>query len=185
MTIDRLKIYPKAVVCCDDEAELIGEITISSGCVIHPNAIIHAKSGPIIIGENCLIEEYATIIHDTGTVDLDKPKTLVIGPSNVFEVGCTVEASAIGERNVFECKSYVSNLVTVSNNCIIGAGCKLIDEHILPENTVIYGKQSEQRETIEKQKALPMQLDHLRKVLPNYHHIKKPTFDPRKSRDLA
>lgn len=111
--------------------------------------------------------------------------TLVIGPNNVFEVGCTVEASAIGERNVFECKSYVSNLVTVSNNCVIGAGCKLIDEHHLPENTVIYGKRSEQRETIEKQKALSLQLDHLRKVLPNYHHIKKATFDPRKPREIA
>lgn len=166
---------------CDDESVLIGEITISGGCVIHPNATIHAKSGPIIIGENCLIEEYATIIHD-----VEEPNTtLVIGPNNVFEVGCTVEASAIGERNVFECKSYVSNLVTVSNNCVIGAGCKLIDEHKLSENTVIYGKHSEQRETIEKQKALSMQLDHLRKVLPNYHHIKKQTFDPKKPRDIA
>lgn len=182
---NRLKIYPKTVIC-DDESVLIGEVTISSGCVIHPHATVHAKSGPIIIGENCLIEEYATIIHDTGSVDLDNPgPTLVIGPNNVFEVGCTVEASAIGERNVFECKSYVSNLVTVSNNCVIGAGCKLIDEHRLPENTVIYGKRSEQRETIEKQKALSMQLDHLRKVLPNYHHIKKPTFDPKKPREIA
>lgn len=71
----------------------------------------------------------------------------------MLKVGCTVEAASVGERNVFECKSYVSNRVHVSNGCVIGAGCHLTDERTLPDNTVIFGNQCDQREAIDKQKV--------------------------------
>lgn len=150
-----------------------------------------AISGPIIIGENCLLEEYTTIIYDLGESDdstsnndtnASERKTLVIGANNVFEVGCRVEAASIGERNVFECKSFVSNRVHVSNGCLIGAGCRLGDRRMLPENTVIFGIRNEQRIAIEKPKSQTPQLESLRKILPNYHHLIKPTFDPKKAR---
>lgn len=179
---------PKAIVCDSVDSTFRGDITISSGCVIHPSVTILAVSGPIIIGENCLVEEYTTIIHNVGaTPSLEAaaaspPPTLTIGANNVFEVGCTVEALHIGERNVFESRSYVSNKVTVSNGCIIGAGCELLDEQRLPENMVVYGIDAEQREAIDKQKAQTSQLEHLRRVLPNYHHLVKATFDPKKQR---
>lgn len=148
---------PKATVCDSEDSTFRGEITISSGCIVHPSVTILAVSGPIIIGENCLLEEYTTIIHDIGTGPMvaiigEKPPVLVIGPNNVFEVGCTVQARSIGERNVFECKSFVSNKVTVSNGCIIGAGCHLLDEYTIGENTVVYAD-GQQREAIEKQKV--------------------------------
>lgn len=143
---------PKAIICDSEDSKFKGEITISSGCVIHPSVTIIAKSGPIIIGENCIIEEYATIIYDIGDTNTNSSaSTLVIGPNNVFEVGCQVEAAQIGERNVFECKCYVSSKVKISNGCIIGASCKLFDEQYLSENTIIYGKECLQREAIEKQ----------------------------------
>lgn len=150
---------PKATVCDSEDSTFRGDITVCSGCVIHPSVTILAVSGPIIIGENCLLEEYTTIIHDIGTSPMvaaitgEKPPVLVIGPNNVFEVGCTVQARSIGERNIFECKSFVSNKVSVSNGCIIGAGCQLVDEYTIGENTVVYGVDAQQRETIEKQKV--------------------------------
>lgn len=144
---------PKAMVCDCEESTFSGDITVSTGTIIHPRVNIIAKSGPIIIGESCLIEEYVTIIHDTGIESdaaLEKPPVLVIGANNVFEVGCTVEALKIGERNTFECKSFVSSSTKVGNNCVIGAGCQLLGEHDLPENTIVYGTHCEQREGIEK-----------------------------------
>ena len=42
----------KAIVC--EDSLLKGDITVSSGCVIHPSASIIAESGPIILGENCI-----------------------------------------------------------------------------------------------------------------------------------
>lgn len=143
---------PKAIVCECEESVFSGDITVSSGTIIHPRVTIIAKSGPIIIGENCLIEEFSTIIHDTGvdSSSLEKSPVLVIGANNVFEVGCTVEATKIGEKNIFECKCYVSSAVKISNNCVIGAGCQLIGEQDLPENTIIYGRTCLEREAMEK-----------------------------------
>lgn len=110
------------------------------------------------------------------------PPVLHIGVSNVFEVGCTVQASSVGDRNVFECRSSVAAGVRVTNGCLIGAGCQLTDERVLPENTVIFGTRNEQRVAIEKPKSQSQQLESLRKILPNYHHTIKATFDPKKAR---
>lgn len=54
-----MKIGPKAVVC--QEALLVGEITIEDGTVVHPKASIIAEGGPIIIGQNNIIEELVII----------------------------------------------------------------------------------------------------------------------------
>lgn len=173
-----MKIYPKAIVC--EDTVLKGDITIGNGCVVHPKATILAEAGPIVIGDNCIIEEYATIAH---RVDQNEPGTvLTIGPNNVFEVGSTVEALKIGERNIFECKSYVSSKMQVPNGCVIGSGCRLADAITLTDNTVVYGKDCVQRDALEKQGSQTLQLDFLRKVLPNYHHLKKPTVDPKSMR---
>lgn len=56
-----IKICPGALVC--EESKLRGDITIGAGTIIHPSAVIIAEAGPIIIGEHCLIEEQAKIIH--------------------------------------------------------------------------------------------------------------------------
>ncbi|XP_059610834.1 dynactin subunit 6 [Phlebotomus argentipes] len=178
-----VKIMPRAIVC--EDTNLRGDITISGGCVIHPSATIVAESGPIIIGENCIVEEYVSIVHRVPpgqAVQSDRPPVLVIGANNVFEVGCRIEALKIGERNIFECHSSVSADVKISNGCVIGAGCHLTGAQDLPENTVITGKDCILREALEKQSTQTLQLDFLRKVLPNYHHIRKVTFDPKKIR---
>lgn len=144
---------PKAVVC--EDCTFRGDITIMSGCVIHSSATIIAEAGPIVLGENCIVEEYATIRNLKNPRPNDDETNsdtcvLSIGAINVFEVGCTVEACRIGEKNLFECKSYVGPNVAVSSGCIIGAGVRLHYNQELPENTVIYRSASQQREAIDK-----------------------------------
>ncbi|XP_075150212.1 dynactin subunit 6 [Haematobia irritans] len=186
-----IKIMNRSIVC--EESILRGDITISQGCVIHPSASILAEAGPIILGENCIVEEYATIAYrlteeqkllkETGK--FETAPTLVIGASNVFEVGCLVEAHKIGDKNVFECKSYVGPDVIVTNGCIVGAAVSLKCKQQLPESTVIYGRDSSQREAIDKYAHQTLQIDFLRKVLPNYHHLRKPNQDSKKARSVV
>ncbi|XP_065356542.1 dynactin subunit 6 [Calliphora vicina] len=185
-----VKIMTKSIVC--EDSTLRGDITISPGCVIHPSASIIAEAGPIILGENCIVEEYATIAYrlpltdnKDSAVSGEAVPALTIGPNNVFEVGCTVEANRIGDKNVFECKSYVGPEVSVSSGCIVGAGVRLQCKQQLPENTVIYGRECMQREAIDKHASQTLQIDFLRKVLPNYHHLRKPNHDPKKSRNAV
>lgn len=89
-------------------------------------------------------------MNDADPNDPEKPATLTIGSNNVFEVGCSVEANKIGDKNLFECKSTVAQGVEVTNNCIIGAGCQVRSKRVLSENTIIHGPAGSERELLEK-----------------------------------
>lgn len=169
------KVMPGAIVC--EESKLKGDITIGSHCIIHPCAVIVAEAGPIVLGEFCLVEEQAKIIHRLpfDHADQDDKPVLNIGSHNVFEVDCTVEATNnVGNNNVFESKCYVGTKVNVTNGCIIGAGCKITEEQTLKDNTIIYGSNCFQREGLDRPVTQTAQIETLSKMLPNYHHVRRP-----------
>lgn len=171
-----LKIASGVVVCKD--CELHGDITIGNRTVIHPTVKIIAEAGPIIIGENNLIEEQVQIINRSSGSDeskLGNESVMVIGNNNVFEVGCYSEALTIGDNNVLESKSKVGRHTELTSGCVIGAMCEITTQEVIPENTVIYGRNCERRIQEEKPASQSLQLDFLKKILPNYHNIRKPT----------
>ena len=101
-----LTIAPGAIVC--NESHLVGEVSIGSRTVVHPKAQIIAEAGPIIIGENNIIEERAKIINakDPNSTN-DTTRVMIIGSNNVFEVDCVSYALKIGDSNNLEAKSVV------------------------------------------------------------------------------
>lgn len=170
----KLKIGSGSVVC--QEAEIKGEVTIGSRTVIHPKARIIAEAGPIIIGDNNLIEEQATILNSSYLDDDGQSGgkiILKIGNHNVFEVGSQCEAVNVGDNNILEAKSKVGRFTSVSHGCVIGAKCEVTSQETLPENTVIYGQCCSRRVQGERPVPQTLQLDFLTKILPNYHHLKK------------
>ena len=100
---------------------------------------------------------------------------IIIGNSNVFEVDSTSYALKIGDFNNVESKSIVGKSTVLTNGCIIGAGCKIVTEEIIPENCVIYGSKNDRRQQGDRPGPQTLQIEYLSKVLPNYHHLKKPT----------
>lgn len=169
-----VKIAPGAMVC--NECELRGDITIGSMTVIHPRASIIAEAGPIIIGDCNIVEEQARIINRGPPGDATPTSTpvMIIGANNVFEVDCSSEALKIGDNNVLEAKCFVGREVELTNGCIVGAACQLSYPEIVPENTVIFGSKCSRRQQADRPPPQTLQLDFLTKVLPNYHHLKKP-----------
>ncbi|KAL2731521.1 dynactin subunit 6 [Vespula maculifrons] len=169
-----LKIASGAVIC--DESILKGDITIGKGTVVHPRASILAEAGPIIIGEGNIIEEMATIAN---RLPPDAPESTmipvqIVGNYNVFEVDCICEAHKVGDNNILETKAHISKDVELTNGCVIGTACSLIEPETVPENTVIYGSRCQRREMNDKPFPQVGQLDYLMRVLPNYHHLRKP-----------
>ncbi len=168
-----LTISPGAIVC--NESELVGEISIGTRTVVHPKAKIIAEAGPIIIGENNLIEERARIVNARDPdASATATKVMIIGNNNVFEVDCTSNALKIGDFNTLESKSVIGRLTELTNGCIVGAGCSLKTEEVLPENTVVFGAKNERRVQADRPAPQTLQIEFLSKVLPNYHHLKKP-----------
>ena len=180
---NNLSIAAGAVVC--NESVLVGDITIGARTVVHPKARIIAKAGPVIIGENNLIEEQVNIINDNiNNIDTDNDdidmnsevsKVMIIGNNNVFEVDSECRALKVGDNNVLESKCRVGGAVELTHGCVVGAKCRLSAEEIIPENTVIYGHTNSRRKQMDRPAPQTLQIDFLAKVLPNYHHLKKPT----------
>ncbi|CAE1166291.1 DCTN6 [Acanthosepion pharaonis] len=164
-----------AIVC--KECDLIGDISIGSRTIIHPRAKIIAEAGPIIIGENNLIEEGVQIINrfPEGSPTDNQIPVMIIGNNNVFEVGSYVESLKIGDFNVVEVKASVGRQTELSSGCIVGAKCHLSTNECLEENTVIYGEECRRRVQQEHPFPQTLQLDFLSKLLPSFHHIRKPT----------
>jgi len=168
-TNSQIQLASGCVVCT--EAVLQGEITLGAGTVVHPRAHIIAESGPIVIGENNLIEENAYIINRQKPTTDGKPFTLTIGNANVFEIGSRCEASRVGDNNIVETLAVVGRDVEITDGCVIGAMCGVYAQETLQERTIIYGEQCLRRKSGERPAVQHSQLDYLRKVLPNYHYL--------------
>lgn len=103
-----LHLGASCVVC--SEALLTGPhpIRLGAGCIVHPRARIDSSLGPITIGANNVLEEWATV----RAVDAHG---LTLGDNNVLRVGACVEAP-IGSGNVVDCRAHVAHGRTHGNN---------------------------------------------------------------------
>ena len=153
---------PGSVVC--STAELVGDITVGARTVVHPGARIVATSGPIVIGEDNVIEEGVEIINDAPAESV-----MIIGNNNMFEVGCESHSLKIGNRNVLEAKSYVGTRTFLPYGCVVGAGCRVTTEEVLPELCMVSGATCMRRVMDKEPGEEKQQRELLAKVLPSYH----------------
>ncbi|UZJ52623.1 hypothetical protein CBS101457_001943 [Exobasidium rhododendri] len=154
----QVKAGAKCIIAQDTDFR--GDITFGNGTVVHPRAIIHSLGGgEIEIGSECIIEEFAQIVHRS-------QGKMVIGDRNLFEASCRVESPRVGSHNTFEPRSRSLESVAIQNFTTVGAGCVAQPpatwylmchekERILPESeeshytfpsrTVIFGQVSQAR----------------------------------------
>lgn len=170
--------HPTTIICLE-KTIILGDVTIGSGCIIHPTASIIAKNGPIIIGDNNLFEERTEILNI-------HPDPMIIGNNNRFEVDCKCHAKRVGDNNMLESKSGVPSNTILTDNCIIAPGCNMIDSdkfnstgdndhiNVYEPFTMISGHDYRRRVAPSlAPSSHNSQLDFLRKILPNYHKLWK------------
>lgn len=163
-TDSNVTVQQRVVIAADTVVR--GHVVIKSGTVVHPHATLDASRGPMVVGENCIVEEHVRLVSP--------PHGMTVGDGNVFRIGCHVSAPDIGNCNVFEPASRISTSIT--NFCVVGAGCTA-DGPALPERTVVYGAASEHRtwsgEGIGQQLALHAKhLVYLRDQIPKSHKLR-------------
>ena len=154
---NQFDIHPSAVVCTD--AILIGQVKIGANTVVHPKATLDATSGPLVIGENNIIEE-KVVLKGSGPVE--------IGSGNSFRVGTVCHAKRVVDKNIFEMKCYIAPGVTINNECTIGPKCRVEGEQEVPDRAILLvGHVPYQMNHGSNNNTT--QVDLLLKNLPNYH----------------
>ncbi|WFD32418.1 hypothetical protein MSPP1_003465 [Malassezia sp. CBS 17886] len=156
-----LSVKSRAIVCAD--ADLRGEVTIGT--------VVNATRAPVVVGNNCIIEERATLI---GSGD-----GLIIGDGNVFEIACRVEAVGMGNCNTVGARAVVAPGVRISNFCTVGAGMtvavRIAAPETLPERTTTFADGQRRLwsgEGVGQQLALHAKhLQYLRDELPKTHKL--------------
>ena len=130
---------PSVIIC--DSAEIQGDVNFGDGCIVHPGAFIDARGGTITFGENNIIEEKARIVNKIrGKDPTGRPimKEMKIGNYNLFETGCTISSSEIGNMNDFNHKCFVEDNCRIGDFCQIGPKVTLPVGTKLPSNMVAY-----------------------------------------------
>lgn len=168
---DKFVIHSKAVVCQD--VDLKGDITIGAGTVVHPKATIFAIVGPIVIGQNCIIEEGVIIVNR-------RKEIMRIGDDNLFEIGCRVESPSVGNSNTVSTRARLHYTIRLTSHCVIGAGCLVapIEDEILEDFTVIYGAAGEKRIWSGRGNVQEMDLrrkhsEYLQDMLPKFNRLRR------------
>ncbi len=76
-------VAPTAVVC--------GDVTIGENCRILFGAVLVAEGGPVVVGDDCIIMEYA-VVRGSRPHPVTLGNHLVVGP-HCYLTGCTLEAN--------------------------------------------------------------------------------------------
>lgn len=116
------RIAPNAVVC--------GDVEIGENCSIGFGCVLSAESGPIRIGNNCVIMDTA-VLRGARRAPLTIEDNVLVGP-RAYLTGCTIEEEA-----------FLATGATVFNGARVGRGAEVRINGIvhirtnLPENAVV------------------------------------------------
>jgi carbonic anhydrase/acetyltransferase-like protein (isoleucine patch superfamily) len=114
----RPEIHPSAWVA--DTAVVIGRVTLGPGVNVWPGAVLRGDNEPIVLGENCNVQDGAALHTDPG-FPLTLASHVSVGHQAMLH-GCTV-----GEGALVGIQAVVLNGVVIGAGCLVGA-CALITE---------------------------------------------------------
>ena len=128
-------LHPSAIVA--DKAHLIGphKLGIGENTVVHPQARILAEHGNVSIGRNCIVAEKAIL----GPREARDGADLTIAEGVSIESGAVVEARSVGEHTTVEVKAKIGKGAVVGRWCKIAPSCRIEENEVLPDFTVVYG----------------------------------------------
>lgn len=113
-------------------------VTIGHGSVVHPLVTIKAKTGPIVIGDYCIIEDECLIRNDLPPRPDGTPATLQIGNYCVFGSRSEILAARVGSHVRVQPYGQLGSGCSVGDGTVISAGSVVPSEILVPNATVVY-----------------------------------------------
>ena len=139
-----LKCQPGALVSSSASITQIHPISIGSNAIVQLRCRLSSTVGPIIIGDDCIISERASIgSFQIELQGLDSTTNtlahVTLGQGVLVESGATVEAASIGAFTVIETGAIIGKKAIVGSNCKICARVEIREGDVVEDNTVVFG----------------------------------------------
>lgn len=114
------------------DANVIGNVTLSSACSVWFGATLRGDDEPISIGYGTNFQEQVVIHVDPG-FPCTVGQNCTIGHKALLH-GCT-----IGDGTLVGMGATVLNGATIGRNCLIGAGALVTEGKVIPEGSLVMG----------------------------------------------
>ena len=125
-TPQKTDLINRILIC--DGAQVVGNVTLSSGVGVWYNAVIRGDGGDITIGEHTNVQDNA-VIHAKTT----------IGSHCTIGHGAIVHGCTIGNNVLVGMGSIVLNGARIADDCIIAAGSVVTGKIDAPAGSMIMG----------------------------------------------
>lgn len=124
------KVAPNAYV--DDDAKVLGDVTIGTQCYIGPGAVVRGDYGTITIGEMTSIQENC-VLHARIN------ETCVVGNHVQVGHGALLHNCTINDYAVIGVGAVISDYATVGVWSIVGEGAVVPSNQSIPDGKVAVG----------------------------------------------
>ncbi len=147
-------IDPSAYV--HESAVLIGAVTLGARTSVWPGAVLRADNEPIVIGEECNVQDNCVLHTDPG---------LPIRIGNRVTVGhqAMLHGCSIGDGSLIGIQAVVLNACAIGSNCLIGACALLTERRVVPDASMVLGAPAKILRTLE-----PAEIEQLAAVARSY-----------------
>ena len=127
--LDSATFSPGCMIC--DNVIITGNVSFGSGTIVQPcSKFLATGKGSIVIGADNIFEEQCIVINDS---DQD----MIIGSFNLFQVGCQIRASTVGNGNKIGVRSTLGWGVQMKNHGLIVAMQNVPDDAVLQDHCLV------------------------------------------------
>lgn len=134
------------------DADVIGDVTLGNNVSIWWNSVLRGDNDPMVIGDNCNIQDGCVLHTDPGF-----PLTLADNVS----VGhmCMLHGCTVGEGSLIGINSVILNGAKIGRNCLIGAKALVGEGKEIPDDSLVLGAPGRViREVSDDQRGLMKQI---------------------------
>lgn len=119
-----------------EAAYVIGDVEIGEESNVWPGAVIRGDFGKITIGKNTSIEDNCVIHSGTPSAPVGD---VTIGDRVIIGHGAALNCRKIGDHVLVGMNATILHDVEIGNNCIIAAGCLVVQGMVIPDFSFVAG----------------------------------------------
>lgn len=127
-----------------ESATVIGDCQLGKSVSVWPGAVLRGDNATITVSEGCNIQDNAVIHTDPGFATVLE-KNVSIGHMAM------VHGAEVGENSLVGMQAVVLNGAKIGKNCIIGANAVVGQGKVIPDNSLVVGQGIVKRFTTDKE----------------------------------